>query len=246
MTIPNPIYRPARRASTGHSLDPATRRLLFIAGGLGLGLVGIVAASSLVNRHHEVPVVHADTRPVRVKPENPGGLQVEGATNDFLSGTKDTINSKLAAQPEAPDLAALHAPPPAVVPPVAQAAVVPAAPSSVTPAKPVAAAPPVAAKPAQHPAAAVAHPTALPATGHRAAVQLAALTSEEAAKAEWQTLNKRMPDVLGGHQPSYSKVERDGRVFWRVRTAGFTDAAQARTFCDRVRAKGAGCTVTEF
>lgn len=256
MTIPNPIYRPVRRASAGRSLDPATRRLMFIAGGLGLGLVGVVAASSFMGRHHEIPVVQADTRPVRVKPENPGGLQVEGANNEVFSGGNDTANSKLAAQPEAPDLAGLRAPPPSVAPPAVQAAVVPAVPPPATPAKPAIAAaappsPPAAAKPVPHPAVAataavVQHPAAPPAAGRRAAVQLAALTSEDAAKAEWQTLSKRMPDVLGGHQPAYSKIEREGRTFWRLRTAGFTDVAQARTFCDRVRAKGNGCTVTEF
>ncbi|HBK07173.1 MAG TPA: SPOR domain-containing protein [Acetobacteraceae bacterium] len=77
-------------------------------------------------------------------------------------------------------------------------------------------------------------------------VQLAALTSEESARAEWAQLAKKMPDLLGGRQPSYSKTERDGHTFWRVRTSGFSDVAQARGFCERVRAKGAGCSVADF
>ncbi len=102
--------------------------------------------------------------------------------------------------------------------------------------------PPVAAPaPTKLPVAAA--PPAAP--GHTATVQLAALASEEAAHGEWQALTKRLPDLLGGRQPSYSRTERDGHTFWRVRTSGFTDAAQARGFCEKVRAKGVGCSVTD-
>jgi hypothetical protein len=77
-------------------------------------------------------------------------------------------------------------------------------------------------------------------------VQFAALASEEAARNEWRNLSKRMPDLLNGRQPIYTRTERDGRTFWRVRTAGFADVAQARAFCDHVRTKGGGCSVADF
>jgi hypothetical protein len=77
-------------------------------------------------------------------------------------------------------------------------------------------------------------------------VQLAAVTSEDSARNEWQLLSKRMPDLLNGRQPVFSHTEREGHTFWRVRTTGFADVAQARAFCDHVRAKGAGCSVVEF
>jgi Flp pilus assembly protein TadD len=74
-------------------------------------------------------------------------------------------------------------------------------------------------------------------------VQLAALDSEDSARLEWDRLSKRMPDLLNGRQPLFSRAERDGHIFWRVRTAGFADLAEARGFCAHVRNAGNGCTV---
>ncbi|HEY0184713.1 MAG TPA: SPOR domain-containing protein [Rhodopila sp.] len=251
-------------------MDPDTRRLVLFAGGLGAVLVALIGASALIgHRSSEVPVVVADSRPIRVKPDNPGGMKIDGAENDVFSGGSDTANAKLAPPPENPDAKALRttaappapvaeppapvavAPPPAPVakPPVALAPPpAPATkPAAVAIARPVPAAP---AKPAQvaaaKPPAQAAAETHAPAAGRQTMVQLAALTSEEAARSEWQQLSKRMPDLLGSRQPSFSRTERDGHTFWRVRTSGFADLAQARSFCEHVRAKGASCSVAEF
>jgi hypothetical protein len=274
LSIPNPGYRGNRagRYGTGQNrvrpgMDPDTRRLMMFAGGLGAVLVVLVGASAVLShRSTEVPVVTADPRPIRVKPDNPGGMKIDGAENDVFSGGSDTANSKLAPPAENPDAKALRtaaAPPspapatpapatpapatpapatqsPATItPPVTKPAVVASAPANKPTISP---APAASAKP-QAPGAAEAHP---PATEHHAMVQLAALTSEEAAHAEWQQLAKRMPDLLNGHQPVFTRTDRDGHTFWRVRMSGFADVAQARAFCDHVRAKGGGCSVADF
>jgi hypothetical protein len=221
-------------------MDPATRRLALIAGGLGGVLLLVVGGwSTIGHRSTSVPVVLADSRPVRVKPENPGGMQVAGASEDILSGGTDTHGGKLAPPPEAPAPQALRAPPP---PSVAAVAPTPA------PAMKPAAVKPAVDKPAPQPekriVATLAEPAAPVAKG--ALVQLAAVSSETAAKTEWERLEKRMPDLLGSHQPAISKTERDGRTLWRVRTGGFADVSQATVFCERVRAKGTGCSVADF
>jgi hypothetical protein len=167
-------------------------------------------------------------------------MQIAGANEDIMSGGSDTNGGKLAPPPEAPAPQALRAPPPA--PRAVVAAPAPAAPA----ARAIAAAPlaapaaaPAAAKPAaEKPAAAPAAKGTL--------VQLAAVSSEDAAKNEWRRLEKRMPDLLGNHQPAISKTEHDGRELWRVRTGGFSDLTQATVFCERVRAKGTGCSVADF
>ncbi|HME20181.1 MAG TPA: SPOR domain-containing protein [Acetobacteraceae bacterium] len=231
LSIPSPTYRiPGHR----NGMDPATRRLALIAGGLGGVLLAVVGGWSVMgHRSTTVPVVQADSRPMRVKPENPGGMQVAGADEDIFSGGNRTGDGKLAPPPEVPAPQALSAPPPA--PPVAAVpapTAVPVPAASPAPAKPVAAKPATA--PDKHPAA------------NGAVVQLAAVQSEDAARSEWQRLSKRMPDLFGQHRPAFSKTEHDGHTLWRVRTGGFADAAQATTFCEKVRAKGAGCSVADF
>jgi SPOR domain len=266
-------------------MDPDVRRMALFAGGIGTVLAVLIGISALTGRHSgEVPVIAADTRPIRVKPADPGGLKVAGSgETDVFSGGSDTRNARLGPLAETPDTAALRtaaadsapaaetpAPAPST-PPAASAQPTAKAPS--TPASPapgaqiVAKAPPVSApstpaagaqstakaapvpapapKPVPAPAPAPAATTAT-ATGHGSGVQLAALTSEQAARTEWQALVKRMPELLAGHQPTFSRVEHEGRTFWRVRTSGFADVAQARSFCEKVRAKSGGCSVTEF
>ncbi|MFL5281736.1 MAG: SPOR domain-containing protein [Rhodopila sp.] len=268
-----PAGRPGGRYSRGSSLTPDNRRLLIYAGGLGGLLVVMVTASTLTSRHHgPVPVVEADSRPLRVKPENPGGLKVDAAESDLFSGGSGTARAQLAPPAEAPNPSGLQAqkPKPAPAPPPLAAAPSPAKPAPVAitetpppvtaakpapaPAKPVTVAkeatPP--AKPAAKEAQAAPKPAVLasatparPAVTH-AAVQLAALTSEAAAHEEWQKLQHQMPDAFNGRQPTITKANRDGKTFWRLRTTGFTDLAQARSFCDKVRGKGGACSVADF
>jgi len=294
ISIPSPTYRVPRH----RGMDPATRRLALIAAGIGGALVLIVGGWSMLGGgHHGVPVLEPQSGPVRVKPANPGGLQVQGVGNDIFSGGTDTSVDKLAPPPEVPDPQALRAPPP---PPPATPAVhamaepasapkqpVPAPAAAEHPARTVAAAhapaKPAEARPPAQPAAsrtvsqpaaartvpqpatarsesqpAAARPVPQPAAAHdravaaartgagTARVQLAALSSEEAAKVEWRNLSRRVPGLLAGHQPIFSKVEHAGHVFWRVRAGGFADQAAARAFCQEARAKGLACTVADF
>ncbi|MBY0336993.1 MAG: SPOR domain-containing protein, partial [Acetobacteraceae bacterium] len=74
-------------------------------------------------------------------------------------------------------------------------------------------------------------------------VQLAAARSEEAARAEWQRLAARVPE-LQGRTPAVTRLEREGQpTLFRLRTAGFQDAAAARQFCEALQARQASCIV---
>jgi len=224
-------------------MDRGTKVLLVAAAGLGGLLLAGMAGWALSGRHSTaVPVIEADTRPIRVKPEKPGGLQVSGA-DDQVMGGQGSKTQGMAPTAEVPAPQALRAQMPPQIASQAGAPEVPA-PTDRPPLEAVApttppAAPPRAAAPAQ-----VARTPAVPANGP--VVQLAAVDSEQVAQSEWQRLSKRMPDLLGDRRPLLQRVERDGHAVWRVRTGGFADIAEATSFCARVRSKGGSCTIGNF
>lgn len=281
---PEATYRvpPARR----RLMDFGARRLALIAGFLVcmLVLAGSVWTALSGHRGGTPPVIEAARGPMRVRPENPGGMQLAGQNEDILSRDSSNRAGQLAPAPEAPAPQVLRArqqaaaaaaaasaaangagtgavpvsvpaasaapgdgavPPAAAFPPVVAAAPVRPIPN------PLASPPAPVTGPANAPAAEAARPSAVieaarPSAPGRIQAQLAAVGSEQAAKSEWQRLNKRMPDVLAGRQPVVLKVDRDGKVMWRLRTGGFADQAQANAFCNQVKAKGANCAVATF
>ena len=244
MDIPSgPI--PSYRLDRHQGMDPNTKRLVIAAGTIASALALMIGLYSASNHHPAgVPVVEADSRPLRVKPTDPGGLEIADKDSSLLTGTSDG-NAAMAPPPEVPAPQALKAqeaappPPPAPPPPVATA--LPAPPP-----------PPAEPRPA-HAATAPATPKAPPAAaaptataGGHTLVQLGALPTHEAALVEWQRLSKKMPDLLGGHQPTVVKTEHSGQTFFRLRTGGFADVGHAKDFCEKVKAKGGGCSVASF
>jgi len=78
------------------------------------------------------------------------------------------------------------------------------------------------------------------------AVQLGALDTPRAANTAWRMMLARMPDLMQGHAAGIMRLMRDdGRVFWRLRSFGFSDRDAAEQFCDDVKAQGTDCFVTK-
>ena len=239
-----PVYRPSHRPGGG--MDATTRRLAFVAGGIGIVLAALVGGWSLMGHHAGgIPVIEAPTGPERVKPADPGGLQLMGA--EPPPANADAGNGpSLAPGPETPDPKALEAqldraskaespagPPPPVPAP---AAVAKPAPAPITP--------PPAAAPAAAPAASPPAPT--PRATGRVEVQLAAMDTDALAHAEWTRLAHKAPALFGDRHPAVTTATRDGKTFYRLRTGGFATIADATAFCARVRAIGAACTIAAF
>jgi hypothetical protein len=229
-------------------MDPATKRLALISAGLGSALLAVVGVWT-VNGHRTagsgVPVIEAPAGPIRVKPANPGGMQLAPGDEIFARGSGgDSGADKLAPPPETPDPQALRPPPKsAPAPPVTLAPSVTPAPAATTvPPAPPTATPAHVPLPAATPAAPATKPAVSPVL-NPTMVQLAALPTEEAAKQQWVLLQHHLPDLLRGRDPAISKGEVEGRPWWRVRTGGFADPTAARGFCDQVRAKGGACDV---
>ena len=253
MNVPTESWRAPRRRGL---MDPDMARIgliaLAVAGALALGAGGY---AMLGQRTHITPVVEADSRPIRVRPDNPGGAMVAGAEEQIMGGAGHGQADAMAPAAEAPAPQALRA----QIEAARHAAIAPPTPPAPAPAlkAPLAApepAPPAAAdapdtkpapaRPAPH--APTASTPAPPAPAGPTQVQLAALDSEQAAMTEWQRLSHRMPDLLGSRRPAVLRAERDGKTIYRLRTGGFTDTASATAFCAQVRAKGGGCAVARF
>lgn len=229
-----PAAHPARSSFT-HSyqarrsgMDTSTRRLFMAASALGLVLLAGMGVWTFGSHHAAgVPVIEADTRPLRIKPENAGGMTVVGANEQVMGGHGDgaDLTGDLAPEAERPDPQALRAQRAVTNPPIAAAAP-PVLPPVAAPAQPVV-------KPATAPSP----------TPGAAMVQLAALDSEALATAEWQRLARKVPELLGDRKPNVVRFDRDGKTFWRLRTGGFPDLAAATEFCRKIRAKGLGCSI---
>lgn len=233
--------------------DFSTRRLLLIGGFMTCLVVLGVSIFSALNSHRSgvAPVIEAARGPLRVRPDNPGGMRVQGQNDDILSTDASARSGTLAPPPEDPALQRLRAQQRAAL----DAVTAPPAPAPAPLPAPVIEpvnAPAHMSVPAATPPAVVAAARAAPvvqgapAGKKQVQAQLAAVGSEQAAKAEWQRLAKRMPEVLGGRQPVVVKAERDGHTVWRLRTGGFSDQAQASAFCAKVKAKGVSCAVAVF
>jgi len=233
--MPVPSYRLARE-SAGSGAGYLGRMLL-IGGGLLAVLLVVMVGWWGVSRVSGggVPVIEADPRPYRVRPDNPGGMQVQNQ-NELIfdrnprAAQQAQSNARLAPEAEAPRLEALrqqvHPPPAAPRPQQAAAPAQQAAPAAQAPA----------AQQQQQQQAA-------PAANGRAMVQLGALSSEQAARGEYDRLARRMPDAFQGRRPTIAPTERDGQTLYRLRTGGFADRAAAATFCEQVRTQGGACTV---
>ncbi len=222
-------WRPQRDASGAAALlrraTLGVVAIACIAAGVGGGYALLRA------RSHGVPVIEADSRPMRVKPDNPGGMQVSGEEQQIMDGGEAAHTDVMAPDPESPapqmlaaEIQAAHAAP---SPAPAEA---PAASASAPPAD----TPPV--------APAVDLPATKAPTG-KVEVQLAALTTRDGAAAEWRRLTKKMPDLLASRSGAINQARTDGKTFYRLRVGGFADPAAAAAFCSQVREKGAACTV---
>jgi hypothetical protein len=102
LRIPPSGHRPGGR-------DQETRRLVVMAGAIGVVILLVVIMWGVFSGGGgSVPLVEALPGPVKVKPTDPGGLQIATMNNQLL-GASGASGTALAPAPEAPDPAALAA-----------------------------------------------------------------------------------------------------------------------------------------
>lgn len=238
------------------AMDPTTRHLALIASGIGLLLAILIGGWMLSGQHSgSIPVIEAASGPVRLKPIDPGGMQAMGAQAPSTSSAKgvetlapspeDARPDSLQAEVEAARRADAAAPAVARPDLPGPAVAVPSAPVAQAPPSDI---PPAGAPLHGSPLRTEATPDSAVASGagDRLAVQLAALSSHDAAQTEWARLRHSHPTLLSGRTPEVDQADRDGRTIYRLRTGGFASVAEATAFCKQARAQRVACTLADF
>ncbi len=210
----------------------------------------------------EIRMMHAQRRQQMTQPGDAASQamnQLESAANNVPAGVTDGMTSTVVPERLEPPAAAgqrsVSAPAPVIAP--APAAIIGSATASapqlsdegsaVT--EDQAEAPAVAAAPApvQAPAAVaprqVAPRAVAPTAGATRVVQLGAVRSEEAAKAEWIRLQTRYRAQLGKLEASIQRADLGARgIYWRVR-GGPVSADDGKKICDALKSAGQNCMV---
>lgn len=210
------------------------------------------------------PLIRADPSPTKVKPDDPGGLEVphqDKLVYETLTGERPTETAeRLLPPPEEP----LSRPPPEPSQPPAppqptepQAAPPAAAPApslggsepgalAVAAVTPAVIAPPAAPRPEPEPPTVVATREAPPPAAVASfRIQLAAYREAGAATLGWNKLSRTNPSLLKGLRPNVVRVDLGvGKgIFYRLQAGPLPDRETADTLCAELKRQKVGCLV---
>lgn len=180
----------------------------------------------------DVPLIRADERPTKVKPEKPGGMEVPDR-DKLIYTQKRAAVEHLLPPPEKPM--------PRPTAPTAPGAQPESMPSSAAPAIALPAQP--AAKPAKNnpaPAKAAAAQGA-PAHAPPARIQLGSVRSEQAAQHEWDRIRRANLDLLGSLSATPVRADLGEKgMLYRIQTGPIPDAERV---CGELKRRNVGCII---
>jgi len=218
----------------------------------------------------EVPLIKADESPVKVRPEDPGGMEVpnrdmlvyrrfEGAGEAppverlLPSSEQPVVPPRPVAAPgreippthEQPEMEAASSPVEEIAAEnIEDAALTPEPPKAApVPPEPVEIAKPdPAPKKLAAPAASPAAASAVPAGAYQ--VQLVAVRTRDQAEASWGQLSKKHADVLRGLKPNIIRADLGSKgVIYRLRAGPAGDEGKARAICASLAKRKVDCLV---
>jgi hypothetical protein len=193
----------------------------------------------------DVPLIRADERPTKVKPEKPGGMEIPDRDKLIYTQKRAAVEhllpppEKPMPRPTAPSAAAA-AQPDAPQPPAAAAS----APSIVLPAPPQqpAAKPAVKTPPSTAASAKPPIPQGSPAMAGGTRIQLGSVRSEEAARQEWDRIKRTNSDLLGSFSATPIRADLGEKgVYYRIQTGPIADADRV---CGELKRRNIGCIIT--
>jgi len=179
-----------------------------------------------------VPLIRADTEPVKVKPEKAGGMNIPDKDDPLYAMKPGQAPAEhILPPPEMPQPRPVAPPPPAPAPQIAQAGAFPPplpAPPQVGPQ----------ARPAPKPAEAAKPEPA----GPPMKIQLASLRSPDEARDEWQRVKHENSDLLGRFTAVAVRADLGDRGIWyRVEVGPVGDKAAALKLCKALKERDLGC-----
>lgn len=207
--------------------------------------VAVVFAAAIVYAYREgqralsaePPLVRAPTGPVRVKPDDPGGMTVpdrDKLVYNRVSGEGEDAAVRLRPGPELPIERPLPTPAPALdTKPAADAA-----PETPTPAAEEQEKAPVEVVPAK---VTPPIPPTSPSPVGAVYVQLGALGSQEAAMLAWDRLTQIYPDLKAVKRVISPLRKADGVTLYRLQAGPLADKVAADKLCAVLKAGGQGC-----
>ena len=197
----------------------------------------------------DIPLIRADTRPIKVKPDEPGGMHIPDrdmliygqnrpAVEHLLPPPEQPMPLPAAPAPRSPAPAASPvrpAPQQAAAPTVASAS--PEASAGSPPANPN----PVPPKTAEAKTA-EARPQPSKAGGLR--LQLGSVRSEGVAREEWDRIKRTNQDLLGHLTAVAVRAELgDKGTYYRIQAGPVADAATAQRLCGELKQRHLGCLI---
>jgi hypothetical protein len=192
-----------------------------------------------------VPLIRADERPTKVKPEQPGGMEIPDRDKLIYNPTHPVVEHLL-PPPEKP--MARPTPPTPSQTEAARSSTGTVPPASGTPENPPAATQTAqpqqqAAAPSSKAAQALPEPSkpaAAKAGGTR--LQLGSLRSEDAARQEWERIKRKNSDLLGSLSATPVRADLgDKGIYYRIQAGPIADPAAAERICGELKQRSIGC-----
>jgi hypothetical protein len=187
----------------------------------------------------DVPLIRADERPTKVKPEKSGGMEIPDR-DKLIYTQKRAAVEHLLPPPEKPMPRPTAPPIPTAQPDAAPAAATSAAAqpaqlqqSAIRPGPKPPSTPAEGAKPTAAPAS--------PANSGGARLQLGSVHSEDAARHEWDRIKRMNTDLLATVSAAPIRADLgDKGVFYRIQT---TPVGDAERVCGELKRRNIGCVV---
>jgi len=216
------------------------------SGGLWLAYIEVTRHAGGEPASGGVPLIRADERPTKVKPEQPGGMEIPDRDKLIYNPARPVVEHLL-PPPEKPMTRPLPSPTapsqteaagsqPSAPPP---AAGMPENAPTATPAS----------QPQTHAAgrAAQAGPAPPKSAGTKAGgirLQLGSVRSEDAARQEWERIKRKSTDLLGNLSATPIRTDLgDKGIYYRIETGPLADQAAAERICSELKQRSIGCII---